>query len=517
MLQAASSLPFVMRSERQPESRAAALAAVLIGALGAALMAVRLLVPVPVGMANNGDGARLFCQLGARTLGPPEGSAQWDFVRFVYEAASPGVSCRPYESTQILQLHFTAWLHDLLGGPGVLDMRSVIVQDSLLTGVAIGTFAWLLREARLWVRIALPAAMLLVLADATFADYAASPFSEPAAFIGLVTVALAGVAVVSGKRRRTAFVVAAAGAVLAVGAKTGMATLALPIALLLGSRRLPIGRPRSRVLSGLTSRALPALSVAALAVTIGWMVSSEPPWFEKINVANEVTMTIMPLSDDPAQVAEDLGLPPSFGRYSGSHWWSPEPIHRDPEYRAYQDKISRSNLLRYFAENPGMSFQVLTSGADDYLRFRIDYLGTYGDDAGTPPGAQECRVCVLPTVSRALSWTGFPGVATYWLACLLAAAVLIRRSAPGTPRRAFALVAMTLMSCTILQYLTSVFGEGNEVTKHLAVALLAATLAPLWLLAALLTQGDPTEEPEQPTAATEPMEPTTPTNSATGL
>ncbi|MGX7826305.1 glycan biosynthesis hexose transferase WsfD [Actinokineospora sp. 24-640] len=459
--------------------------AVLAGVLGAVLMAVRLLAGTPVGMADNGDGIRLLCQLGATADGPPPGSERFDFVHFIFPALSPEAACAGYPSSQLLQLRLTAWVHDLLGRPGVIDMRLVILQDCLLVGLAIGTAVWLLRGARWWARAVVPAALFLVLADATFAGYAASPFGEPAAFIGLVTVALAGVAVVSGRHRRTAFLIATAGAALAVGAKVGMITLAVPFALFLGSRRLPLGRWRS----GVASFVLAAVGVAAVGGAVAWVSGAEPGGFERINVANEITQAIMPASEDPVEVAVDLGLPASFARFSGQGWWSKQPIHSAPEWPSVSKLMTRDHLARYLLDHPGVTARVLAGGADSYLHFRPHNLGSYGVGAGEPPRAQECRLCLLPTVSRAFAWSGFPGVVAYWLACLAAAALLARRSDPGTARRGFALVTVMLIGCTVVQYVTAVLGDGAEVTKHLVVGLLAASLAPVWLLAARLTPG----------------------------
>lgn len=459
------------------------LPAVLGGLLAAGLMTVRQFGETPVGMANNGDAARLMCQLGADSGSAHHGSDRWDFVRFVYAELPPSVQCAGYRTSHYLQLKLSSWLHDVLGLPGALDMRLVIVQDCLLTGVAVGTMVWLLRRARWWTRIGVQTALFLVLADATFAGYAASPFSESAAFIGLLTFALAGVAAVGGVRRRTAFLVATAGAALAVGAKLSTVTLAVPVALFLATRRLPVGP------WPLTSFVLPVVAVASIASAAVWVSGTEASSYERINVANTITMTIMPQSADPARVAADFGLPRSFGRYSGSHWWSEARMNRDPLFSEHADLLTRESLGRYLLANPAATFRMVVGGADEYLAYRVDYLGSYGEFSGEPPGSQECRLCLLPTVSRALAWTGFPGVAAYWLLCLVAAGVLIRSSAPGTIRRGFALVTVTLIGVAVVQYLTAVLGEGNETTKHLSVALLAATLAPVWLLAGTFTSG----------------------------
>jgi hypothetical protein len=93
---------------------------------------------------------------------------------------------------------------------------------------------------------------------------------------------------------------------------------------------------------------------------------------------------------------------------------------------------------------------------------------------------------VLEDISHALSWTGFTGVLLYWLACVSAALWLIRTSVARSRRRGFALSSLMLIGCTLIQYATSVYGEGNEVTKHLSIALFAASLTPVLLAAGAL-------------------------------
>jgi hypothetical protein len=456
------------------------LSSVFAGLVAAALMGARLLLPVPVGLANNGDGGRLMCQLGAAANGPPAGTAQWLYVRFWYPPVGADDFCGPYRTTQLLQLRLTAKLHSVLGSPGVLDMRLVIIEDCLLTGIALGTLAWLLRRMRLALRVALLVAVFAVLADSTFADYAASPYSEPAAFIGLTGLSLAVVASVAGRRRGTAFVVAVAAAALAVAAKPNTATLALPLAALLGVQRLELGRLRGR----LRSRLLPALGAGVVLVAAFWVTSAEADWYEQVNVSNVITKTIMPQSPDPAVVATDLGLPASFGRYSGRDWWSPEPIHADPQYPSHQHLISRQHLAHYLLAHPGTATGMVTGAADDYFAYRASYLGTYSLESGAAAGAQECRLCLLPLLSHLIAPGGFPLLVVLWAAIGAAAVLLIRRSAAHSARRGFAQVALAFIACTVIQYVTAVFGDGVETTKHLVVGLFTAALAAIWLLAA---------------------------------
>jgi hypothetical protein len=61
------------------------------GFCSAAAMAVRLFLPHPVGMANNGDAQRLLCQIDADAGSAPRATAKWMFVRLV--TPSP-ITCR---------------------------------------------------------------------------------------------------------------------------------------------------------------------------------------------------------------------------------------------------------------------------------------------------------------------------------------------------------------------------------------------------------------------------------------
>ena len=90
----------------------------------------------------------------------------------------------------------TAWVHQrVLGLPGVIDMRELIVEYCVLAGVVTAAAARLLAPLRLAARILILVLLFLVLSEATFADYAASPFTETAALYGMLIFAIAGVTV----------------------------------------------------------------------------------------------------------------------------------------------------------------------------------------------------------------------------------------------------------------------------------------------------------------------------------
>jgi len=195
------------------------------------LFLVRLLVPVPVGQADNRDGPRLMCGRGLH-LAPvvPRGDPR--FFRFAYFAYAPSPSCAhlpTYPSSELVPLEAARLLTPVLGLPGTLNLVALGVVMCVLTSAGIASLATGLR-LRLWARLLVAAAVWLIMADAAFFDVDASPFSEPAALIGLLLVA-AGVVYLGRGWRETVFGLALAGSggFLAVLSKEQYLILAAPI------------------------------------------------------------------------------------------------------------------------------------------------------------------------------------------------------------------------------------------------------------------------------------------------
>ncbi|WP_449727812.1 glycan biosynthesis hexose transferase WsfD [Catenulispora acidiphila] len=466
-----------------------------LGVISGALMAIRLLVPVPVGMADNNDGSRLLCLVGA-DAGAVHSSAlpYWQYVVERYPFTPSPHHCEPYPSTMLLPAKLAALVHQhILGLAGAIDLRELAVEYCLVVGFVMWVAARLTRSWRPAARGAFLVALFLVLAEATFADYANSPYTETAALWGLAVFSVAGVAAsVTHSRQRAAYVVAWVAALFTVGAKVETLTMAIPLCVFFGSRKLDWGR----FSGGLRARAIPTLTVLSLVGIAMWQGGAfgGGPNDQQTNVRNELTMTLMPLSGDPGGVATGLGLPHSFGAYSGTSIWSAHPMQQDPAFDP--SRVTFVRIAGYLATHPRLTARVLASGSGPFLRlFRTDYyIGDYtkADSLGRPQ-REDHRIAVISWVANHFAWVGFGGIVAFWIACAIGAVLLRRRSAKGSPQRAFAIVSLTFTAGSVIQYLTAVFGEGNEVTKHLVVSLFCATLAPLWIVAVGIAHRRPAE------------------------
>jgi hypothetical protein len=452
-------------------------------------MAVRLLAPVPVGMADNNDGSRLLCLVGADARIVHNSAVPfWRYVVENYPAVAPHQHCESYPSTMLLPAWLAAGIHRyVLGLPGAIDLRELVIEYCVIVGFVMWAASRLVRRLPIMQRMVVLGLLFLILAEATFADYANSPYTETAAIWGLAVFAVAGVAaMVEHRLRRAAYVIAWLSALFVVGAKVETLTLVVVFAVFFAALAMK-------------RRGIRVLVVASLVAMAMWQggVFGDGPRDQQTNVRNELTMTLMPLSDDPGAVAAGLGLPHSFGTYSGTSIWSEHPMQQDPAFDP-----SRVTLLRldgYLATHPRLSARILASGSGPFLKmFRTGYyIGNYtkADSQGRPQ-REDDRVAVVSWLANHFAWIGFGGIVAFWIGCTAAAIALRRRSDKGSLRHAFATVALLLAVGSVVQYLTAVFGEGNEVTKHLVISLFCATLTPVWLFAAgFASRGVPKPSP----------------------
>src|SRR5260370_23384809 len=143
------------------------------------LFIIRLLVPAPVGQADNRDGPRL---VGGRGLGlgpvGPRGDPR--YLRYAYFEYAPSPSCarlRTYPSSEVVPLELARVLTPVLRLPGTLNLIALAVLLSAGASIGIASLATGLRF-RLWAQLLVAAILWLIMADRAFFDVYAGPFQR---------------------------------------------------------------------------------------------------------------------------------------------------------------------------------------------------------------------------------------------------------------------------------------------------------------------------------------------------
>lgn len=468
--------------------------AALVGVASGIAMAVRLFVPVPIGLANNGDGHIRMCTLGLPPQIPPGSPALREFVYFRHNLAPPG-GCPPggYFSSNDWLMRIGHQLSNVMGYPGILDLRAMAVLFCVAVAFTFGVFAAALR-GHVLVRLLICVGLFLVVGDVTFAGYAASPYSEYAGIIGIMVATVAATHLRGTTRARilalAVFVVAAA---VTVASKTQSVTLVLPFAALLLFSPVPVGRLRGRF----GSRTLPALGVLVVLASGALTIAQHDRSSSIVNKSQEVFINLIGKSDHPRQAAKDLGIPPDFARYAGTNWWSwsqgKQTFYQDPQWPEVEKKMTWSNIASFLIQHPEVNARILLDDVQDFGQARPDYLGSFSPEAGRQSGAQEHR---LPVFTMMLQ--NFPGryfVLVEVPVLLVLGLWMYRRSRGNERRRAFAATVLFLVGVVIVQFFTATYGDGWENTKHMVFAILASGLA-LVMTAAMFWSAPRTVEPE---------------------
>lgn len=451
-------------------------------AVSLGLFLIRFLIPVPVGQADNRDGPRLMC--GALGLNPVVPHGYPRFFSYAYFEYVPGHCGRAaYVTSELVPLALARLLTPAFGLPGTLNLIALGVVMCAIASVAIASLATGLR-IRPWAQVLVAAAIWLIVADAAFFDVFASPYSEPAAMVGLLLVA-AGLVYLGRDRRASmrGLALAGTGGFLVVLAKEEYVILAVPIclAIVLASA----GRSGGPGLRRFQTRQAGAAVVVAVAIALSagaYQVWNAHSSYGKRTQPMRVVDTIFEhivSPNDPNKRADlrALGLPTSWAKYAGSYYWSSHSVRQDPLYHRYEPKLTDSHMELYFLSHPGRIISVGDQAANEGLRVHVTYLGDYAPSAGHGPGALDSRETVFSWLAQRLPpRLGLLWLALLWLAMAAVGLVaLLRRRMPW--HRDGAVVVLCMTGCSIVGFMPPAYFDGIETARHMAVMNLALALA----------------------------------------
>jgi len=449
------------------------------------LFGVRFGVPGPVGQADNRDGPRLMCGPGLG-LGPvfPHGDPR--YFRYAYFAYAPSRSCAhlpTYPSSELVPLQLARWLTPVLRLPGTLNLIALGVLMCVAASVGIASLATGLR-LRLPAQVLLAGALWLIMADAAFFDVFASPFSEPAALIGLLLVAAGVVYLGRGWRATLAgLALAGPGGFLVIGSKEQYVILAAPICLTLVLASADRDRARARLGRYRTRQTVAAAAVAVLLAGVagGYLLwDNASPYAARLHHEQAVDMIfddIVTGSDHAAADLRALGLPVSWARYAGDWYWKNVSVRNDPLYPRYEAKLTDGNIAHFLLTHPGRAISIGQQAAVLAQRYRVSSLGDYPPSAGQRAGAIDSREVVLTWLMHRLpSGLGLLWLLPLWTAMAAVSAVALTRRRGEAWLRDAAAAAACLTGCAVAAFIPPAYFAGISTTRHMVGMNLATAL-----------------------------------------
>lgn len=371
----------------------------------------------------------------------------------------------------------------LFGLPGALDLRMLGLIFAVGVAVAVG---WTVRELAgpAWARVLIGSAIGLVAVDSAIAPYYISPFSEPAALLGMLLLVPALLRLLSREQvRGRDLLLVAAITLWTIGASprlAGLLIVVVPIMLLrpcIRLRLLTASRRALRIAGGVASRT-PALSacLVMLAATAGFE-QQQSRWTSELALYHDVFQDVLGHSSNVPADLRALGLPTGLASAAGSSIVGPHSAVTLPQYPYFVQHISYGRVLDFYATHPGRLFGVADRGLDGLSATRPSYLGNYLAGSGAQPFEQECRFCVATaafTLAEPFRWVVIPGL---WLGALIIGIRLARRRRLPARARGVGIVLAGLAVATIAQFWIVLLTEGDsDLERHLVFALLGTML-----------------------------------------
>ncbi len=435
---------------------------IAILALAAGIVADQLFVHPIVGLADNGDFAKVMAPAGLayRVDDPYERYWRWALVKFRIVAPErfPG----EYKTSET-PLAMAAVAASRVLRPGEdFDIRILGLLHAVLFVGALGLFALATRGLP-------PVAQVVALVGAAFfftdVGYVApfqSLYSQTASWLFLLlTVGVVAVAVARGRLEGPWLLFYFAAAAGFVGSKP-QESFHGPLLAILGI-----------VLAGVPVRAWwrcgaawLAAGLVGLSVLYYLAIPGRP--IREVGLYHSVFMELLPLAKDPGRDLRELGLDPRLASYSGVNAYQSEAPLGLPDFRrAFFERFGYGDLLRFYLRHPARLRDRLERAGRRAFVLRTN-LGNFDRRAGFPPGARSERFAAWSAARARLGGRAGPA----WIVLLLAGSLLtVLLLLPHTPRGRLLRWSVALfVTMAALEFFVCAFADYlGDVSRHLYV------------------------------------------------
>jgi hypothetical protein len=420
----------------------------------AAILAYQLFVSPVVGLADQGDFARMIGRFG---YGPEDRSATIAFVAPKY-VPDPSFRQREWEqaSSEYLFVGCALLLNKLISRDGKLD----IVVIGLVHMIAfLAAFARLLVVTKryrastfFWI------VGLIALTDVGYAAYWNSFYAEPASCIFFLLLAAESIAICNSERVSSRQITLwTLWAILWIIAKAQNAPLG--VLLTLFSVRLWWWTPERR------ARHFAMVSSALLAAATLMNIATIPARVQWADAYNQLFLAVLPESKNPAADLKALGLDAQLVKYSGTGAWSPgSGFHEMVASGLIGSKITHAAIGRFYLLHPARIWRHAKALMPVAFSLRPEWCGNFERTAGYPPGTRSATYNL---------WSSFHEVhlrrfGKFIVILLLMSPMIAAVAWIGLPEQRLRIELFALLSaCCLTAFLVAALGDAWDNVKHL--------------------------------------------------
>ncbi len=418
-------------------------------AIAAGIIVFQVLVPPPIGLADNRDFDKVSLQFDLRPPFDPSVEPR-DYFNLRYQRTTENPWVSEFHSSEVLLAQAAVWLNSLFLRNGEFDIRALGAVHAALFLLAFGCFVPLLRGLRPALQIGLATLAIVLFCDVTYSMYYNTFYMDAGAFVFLMlTLGFFARALWRENSKSVDAWLAVLFAALMLTAKSQHALLAIPLLVLVFWKGRVMWPRRT-----LISSALAAILVAGASAYS--LIEGTPPGYANPCLYNMIFGRILPTADDPAGELASLGLDNSYLQYMGTdNYASDSPMHDDAWAEEFMRKTSFGDLAAFYITHPLRAMDVAQMALEDASTLRPPDLGNYDKSAGRRPNAKSHAFALWSTAKRAALWP-VPGL--YPLLFAIAVGIIIWRIPAGG-------IALALMGG--LEFGLSGMTDAAEVTRHL--------------------------------------------------
>jgi hypothetical protein len=448
-------------------------------AICAGILTAQLFVPPFIGLADNGDFAKIAGRL---SLGPRDGPEN-----FIYFVADYVRSPRYYWKSETRSTELPlAWLATFPAKQDNFDIRRLGAIHCALLLCAVFVLIRCLRPLPTAPRLLIAAVAIFIFTDVNYAAYFNSFYTDAVALLALLLmVALAVHIAVTGMRNRNAILFCLA-AVLFIGSKPPHAIwgfLPAGFIALVGRRR---GIPFACIM------------LTASAVTL-WL---SPTGYTAEPLFTLVFSKLVRQGPAPQDVLKELGLPQEDSAFTGMHAFMANAPVLDPKWRAeFTQRTSYGAVLQWYLHHPARTLKILDETLTlEAFQMRAQNLSNYRRQDGHPPGARTHRFALWSDFRSAL-FRKVPHHMLAWYLLVMGGStwIVVARRTPVQTRLAW--ITLGIAALGIGEFCVAGLADAAETYRHLFIFHACTDLTICLAIAACLTSGSspaPDWQPARP-------------------
>lgn len=345
-------------------------------ALIAATIAYQLFLSPVIGMADNGDFARIAQRFNLVHLSDNHADRYFEHFDLKWRIDPSARWISGFQSSESALVALSLPLNRLLSRDGLYDLRCLGFLHFVILLIAAWLFIVYSRQLRPLPRIVFLCLLFLIFTDAGYVAYFNSFYSEPSSFIFLFCT-LALLLLTFQSPHFGTLLCCVFCCLFFVTAKPQNVAVGLLLALIfLRIRDLRPGR-RWRWTNA-------ALSLGVVLVSIGYSASN-PKYSFKQTYYVAVFTEILSHSPAPDRDMAELGMNPGLAKYSGASPFEPWVRLESQELQNFFDQMSLTKIGMFYLHHLGRLQESLNRTAEFALLVRPELIGNFEKSTGAPP------------------------------------------------------------------------------------------------------------------------------------